>query len=1288
MEIARKIIGVCLSQAHTFLKTDLIAELDQAARKEGYGIVVFNCSMDYYWEQIGSNITGRIYELMQYDQLAAIVILAGDLHDTQLQEEIIHNANIRRIPVIWQGGTHRGCISLRCDYEDAYKSIIRHVVRAHKATDTFFLAGIKGEVNSQMRLRFWQEVMKEEGLPCGGDRFTYGNYLESEAAYITENVILKRETVPRAVFCANDGMAAAVCETLKANGIRVPEDTAVTGFDGTLTAYLFKPQLTTCDSDHRGQAELIMEQIRRFGETGEAEAVCTHSFRPVFSGSCGCHETAGSHLFPEHDRQQSEMLYNTENTMFYQVDQMMVEKDLYAFLARLGQMILPGSALYMNKSILNINPDTEYQVDHPEDELIMVPHCSPGEQPALCQVYLKDMPLPSGEVGVTILNIVHAGDRVCGYYAAHSADIRADFRLIKRVSDILNLLASVQLGRVWQRRLEAKLENNLYTDFIAGLPNLKGLSRWYDEYAAEQAHHERPLSLAVFGIPNYSSCYETYGMAATEEIVRTISGVLRKADPDAEQIARISEDQFVVVDSAESDEQLEAHIAQVAEAFFRGISEYNAEKIRSWLLEVNFGYTKLSSGWNGILLENIIPLALGEMYLNRLRESDLGQIRKEQNISGLYSSFAQLMEQNLFRFCFQPIVDVRTSTIYGYEALMRTAPPVRLNPMEILTIAREAGRLYEVDKMTIFGIMEQYVQKNAEFRGRKVFINTIPGHLLNDADCGALIDRYHEYLDCFVFELLEDSPTSDEELARLKRICKEGGQTQIAIDDYGTGHSNIINLLRYNPQIIKIDRGLITGIESDHNRRLFVQNTIDFAHQNGIKALAEGVETLEELNTVIECGIDLIQGYYTGRPSEQPLADISDDVRNRMVEANLQINRYDKQAKIYFAQDGEEINLLDLALRRYTALLLRDGSYTLNGEVSHNIDFAIYCADGAKAKLTVNNINIKGIEEPTIHLGDRSRLELILNGTNTLDKEGILVPASASLTIRGEGDLCINNTRNYAVGIGSAYNAPYGTIRMESTGTVSIHASGEKILCLGGGWSAGEGIQVCSGKLDLVGYGVSVVCFGSYSGAANISVRNADLKVHGDGNEVLLIGSHSGDARIVMENTGIHLTSACEQLTGFGTVNGSANAVLSGCTVVSDTRCDKGTVFGSFGGTASVCFRDSKVKLYGEGYRVSGFGSLNGNCVTRVESGEIDGSLLAVEVLLLGNENSRFVVTGGNIHLAQESDHTPVSPAGTPLCFANPNKDHYEATFHDGDEEWTYKADRNENGYLGVWILL
>ncbi len=122
--------------------------------------------MDYYWAQNGKNITGCVYELIRFDRLAALIILAGDLYDTQMQEEIIHKASLQKIPVFWQGGVHNGCISISTDYEKAYKAVLRHVVRDHGAKDTFFLTGIKDETNSRLRLRYWQEVMTEEGLPC------------------------------------------------------------------------------------------------------------------------------------------------------------------------------------------------------------------------------------------------------------------------------------------------------------------------------------------------------------------------------------------------------------------------------------------------------------------------------------------------------------------------------------------------------------------------------------------------------------------------------------------------------------------------------------------------------------------------------------------------------------------------------------------------------------------------------------------------------------------------------------------------------------------------------------------------------------------------------------------------------------------------------------------------------------------------------------------------------------------------------------------------------------------
>lgn len=217
---------------------------------------------------------------------------------------------------------------------------------------------------------------------------------------------------------------------------------------------------------------------------------------------------------------------------------------------------------------------------------------------------------------------------------------------------------------------------------------------------------------------------------------------------------------------------------------------------------------------------------------------------------------------------------------------------------------------------------------------------------------------------------------------------------------------------------------------------------------------------------------------------------------------------------------------------------------------------------------------------------------------------------------------------------------------------------------------------------------MSVTCLGSYAGTANIDLRNTKLSIQGDGNEVLLAGSRSGEAKIRLDGCEVKLAAACELLTGLGTMSGSADTVIANCTVGCEIHCDRGAVFGSFDGTSRFVFRDSKVKLYGEGYRVSGFGSLNGTSIIRVESGEIDGNLLVVERLLLGNDRSRFIVTGGNIRLAKENEKVPVSPAGLPLCFVTPGKDHYEAVFQDQEEEWTYVADRNAEGYLGVWILL
>ena len=1282
----QKLIAVCLSQVHNFLNTGFLNELSRIGMAEGFGVVVFNTSLDFHWYQGESRIPRAGFRAIRYELFDALIFICHGFHDEDLIREIAEGAKAHNVPVFLAGMELPGCWTVVNNFEEGYKELIRHVIQDHGAKDTFYIAGIQDDPNSDGRMKCWQDVLEENGLPFRPDMFAYGNFWTKPAADVVRNLIQSRDKMPDAIFCANDFMALAVCDTLREEGYKVPEDIIVTGFDAMPAAYMASPRLSTCGDDPRSLAKTILDVLRRLKAGEQPPYTISHSFRPVFSESCGCPS-------PENERfdaltiyRRSEALNNHENDLYHTVERLLVQKDPDSFLKMISASILPGSYICLNKRFLGIYSGADYAADSIEEELLLIPYRNRNEELVLSECRLSELgPLKGRETGITLFNTLHTGSVVCGFYAAHTLDLDNDAQLIKRLSDVLNLVFTIHLGNARQQLLIHHLDSTLYMDSATGLNNLKGLTRWFEEYADNETSHLRPLALSVYSIYRYNYIYENYGMNETEEIVQLVANRLTSSNPNALVIARISSDQFVVIDSGESLESIGRTINRCTGDFFTQIEAYNAISARPYFVEVNCGCTTVESGWKDTTLENLIKLALGELYLNRLRSNTHAASKPSSSAAELYSTFNLLMEKNLFKFHFQPIVYAKNAQIYAYEALMRTDSLINLSPLEVLAVAREYNRLYDVEKATIFGIMDRFVRDYSSFFGSKVFINTIPGHFLNKKDCDAVREEFENYLDCFVFELTEQDSTSDEELFRLKGLCKAGSTAQIAIDDYGTGHSNIVNVLRYTPQIIKIDRELISGIQSDRNKQLFVRNTIEFAHQNGIKALAEGVETSEELRTVIEYGVDLIQGFYTGRPSEVPVRAIHESVRHEILAENLALTRFDRETKVYNAAGGDALDLLNLAMEHYTCIRISGGHVTLTGQKMQSVDMLILIEEDAEAELTLHSVNLKGVNETPIQLGNRSSLTLHVEGPNSLNKEGIRVPASARLVLHGSGELKIMNNRNYSVGIGSNYNDPYGTIVIDMDGILTVQSSGDKVVCIGGGRSAGEGISILKGTCNLSANGISVVGLGSSTGDTQITIGQASVTTVIEGNDALGIGSLSGQALI--RSAGIvNITANCERATGIGSMSGTGEVCLEGGYTSVTLHCDVGACIGTFSGEVTSLFNSSHIRIHGEGNRIAGFGSTDGACDTRIESGNISAELLAGDRMLLGNEHSRVIITGGNVRVFPENLQVPVSPDGSPLHCETPAENHFEASFTDKRESWTYVADRDEEGYLYVWI--
>jgi len=133
-------------------------------------------------------------------------------------------------------------------------------------------------------------------------------------------------------------------------------------------------------------------------------------------------------------------------------------------------------------------------------------------------------------------------------------------------------------------------------------------------------------------------------------------------------------------------------------------------------------------------------------------------------------------------------------------------------------------------------------------------------------------------------------------------------------------------------------------------------------------------------------------------------------------------------------------------------------------------------------------------------------------------------------------------------------------------------------------------------------------------------------------------------------------------------------------------HCDAGACIGTFSGEVSSHIANARVHVHGEGNRVAALGSTDGASDMRIESGDVEGNVLAGERMLLGNEHSRVIITGGNVRIFPENNQTPFSPAGLPLYCQTPPGDHFEQVCQDKRATWTYMADRAPDGQLFVWL--
>ena len=268
------------------------------------------------------------------------------------------------------------------------------------------------------------------------------------------------------------------------------------------------------------------------------------------------------------------------------------------------------------------------------------------------------------------------------------------------------------------------------------------------------------------------------------------------------------------------------------------------------------------------------PLIQEERLIERLIEDSktMAKFQKFREEIRNKEKLQELIIKEEINIVFQPIVDLNTNQVMGYEALSRGPKDTEYeNPYFLFDIAREVGLVFELDRLCRRKGLIHAARLDPQ---TKIFINCLPTTIHDPEFKGAYLKDFLEDVkrvpNNVVMEISEREAINNYPVFREAMAYYSELGFSIAIDDTGAGYSSLEAIVELQPDFLKLDISMVRGIDSNLLKQEMTKAMVSFADSIPANIIAEGIETKEELETVKKLGISLGQGFLLGRPSSPP----------------------------------------------------------------------------------------------------------------------------------------------------------------------------------------------------------------------------------------------------------------------------------------------------------------------------------------------------------------------------------------------------------------------------------
>ena len=440
------------------------------------------------------------------------------------------------------------------------------------------------------------------------------------------------------------------------------------------------------------------------------------------------------------------------------------------------------------------------------------------------------------------------------------------------------------------KNIEGRLVQLANYDQLTGLPNRRMFQEKLKISIEKARQRKEKRAILFINLTNFSRINDTLGHGTGDALLKIVSERIQSKVRKHDLVARFGNDEFAVICEHFQSTEYPGNIAY-------DIIEHIMETAVIQNEEINIGACVGISiypddGKDAEKLINYSDMALHKAINNSPNSycyfSREMNAETEDRIS-LERDLRHALVHQEFVLYYQPQIDVRTSRISGWEALIRWMHPERgmVPPGKFIPIAEDTGMIVQLGEWVIrealwqwrkwseMGLTSPTIAINlsaAQFQ-QEDLAETIEAQL---AETGVSPDRVE--LELTETIIMQDVKKANDILMRLSSLG-----IKIAIDDFGTGYSSLSYLKRFPVDRLKIDQSFVREMTSDYNDAEIARAIINLGHSLGLEVISEGVENEAQLNLLREQGCDVIQGFLLGRPmpAEQVLEYIKSS--NRIV---------------------------------------------------------------------------------------------------------------------------------------------------------------------------------------------------------------------------------------------------------------------------------------------------------------------------------------------------------------------------------------------------------------------